>query len=73
MTMKLSDRKRFVRELTTGLKERLNKAVTHFPDDWDGHHIRALAAMFADDYLGPDCVMRAKRQIRRSAAYYEIS
>ena len=67
------DQKRFVREYCDTLKTRLLKNVAVFPADWDGNHIRALAAGLQDmKREQPPCVVRAFREMKRSMQWYAL-
>lgn len=73
--MKIQDRKRIIREYVKTLSDNLNKAALSeaWPHTWDGCHIRAIAAKFAEQSADFDSVKRAKREINKSSQSYALS
>ena len=73
--MKLSDRKRIVREYCDELRMMLNKNVALFNNDWDGFEIRALAAYMAEQASGSESRphKRTIAKMRRSMTWFALS
>ncbi len=66
------DQRRILREWCDTMKARLLRNVAEFPPEWNGLHIRALAATLAQDELTLDAVKRAKREMQHDARWYRL-
>ena len=56
----------FISEYFESMKTSMLENVPHFPQEWNGLHVRAILALGADLKKQPDCVKRAAREVSRS-------
>lgn len=50
--MTRNDQERIVREYCATLQDRLLRQVKHFPEEWDGFHVRALVLQGVEETPG---------------------